>query len=98
MVDRDGLRDLEEPNQLEPVQALGAGLIAMNPGQPGLEGLIGADKAVNVRESEVAADGVHARDHRGVHEAALAKLADVQLDMSSLDRYQRVESVCYHTR
>jgi len=76
VVHGEGLGDLEEPDQLEPVQALGAGLIAMNPGQPGLEGLIGADKAVNVRESEVAADGVHARDHPGAHQAAFAKLAE----------------------
>ena len=28
VVDGDGLGDLEEPDQLEPVQALGAGLVA----------------------------------------------------------------------
>ena len=33
MVDADGLGDLEEPDQLEPVQALGTGLVAVHLGR-----------------------------------------------------------------
>jgi hypothetical protein len=32
VVDGDGLGDLEEPDQLEPVQTLGAGLVGLDPG------------------------------------------------------------------
>ena len=41
VVDGDGLGDLEEPDQLEPVQALGAGLVGMDLGQPGVDGRVG---------------------------------------------------------
>jgi hypothetical protein len=34
VVHADGLRNLEEPDQLEPVQALGAGLVAVDLQQP----------------------------------------------------------------
>jgi hypothetical protein len=33
MVDADGLGDLEESDQLEPVQALGAGFVAVDLGE-----------------------------------------------------------------
>ena len=58
VVDGDGLGDLQEPDQLEPVQALGAGLVAVDLRQPGVDGRVGADEAVDVGEPEVAADGV----------------------------------------
>ena len=70
MVDGEGLGDLEEPDQLEPVQALGARLVAVDLGEPGVDGRVGADEAVDVGEAEVAADGVHHRGHRGVHQPA----------------------------
>jgi hypothetical protein len=38
VVDGDGLGDLQEPNQLQPVQALGAGLVAVDPRQAGVHG------------------------------------------------------------
>ena len=91
MVDGEGLGDLEEPDQLEPVQALGAGLVPVDLGQPGIDGGVGADEAVDVGEAEVPADGVHHRDHRGVPQRSIAELANVQLDVGSLDPHQRVE-------
>ncbi len=33
VVDGDGLGDLQEPDQFEPVQSLGAGLVAVDPRQ-----------------------------------------------------------------
>ena len=44
-------------------------------------------------EAEVAADGVHHRVDRGVHQPSVAELADVELDMGSLDPGQGVEPV-----
>ena len=41
VVDGDGLGDLEEPDQLEPVQALGAGLVAVDLRQPRVDGRVG---------------------------------------------------------
>ena len=52
VVHADGLGDLQEPGQLESVQALGAGLVAVDPGQPGVDGWIGGDQSVDVREVE----------------------------------------------
>ena len=61
MVDADGLGDLEEPDQLEPVKSLGAGLVAMDLRQPRVHRRVGADEAVDVGEAEVHAHGVHLR-------------------------------------
>ena len=69
VVDGEGLGDLEEPDQLEPVQALGAGLVAVDLRQSCVDGWVGGDEAVDVGEAEVAADGVHHRVDRGVHQA-----------------------------
>ncbi|MEJ7742823.1 MAG: hypothetical protein WKF73_09895 [Nocardioidaceae bacterium] len=49
--------------------------------------------AVDVGEPEEAADAVHHRGDRGVHQPGLAELADVQLDVGSLDPDQRVQAV-----
>ena len=68
VVDGDGLGDLQEPDQLEPVQALGAGLVAVHLGQPGVDGRVGGDQPVDVGEPEEPADAVHHRDDRGVHQ------------------------------
>ena len=56
VVDGDGLGDLEEPDQLEPVQALGAGLVAVDLRQPGVDGRVGGDEPVDVGEPEEPAD------------------------------------------
>ena len=93
MVHGQGLGDLEEPDQLEPVQALGAGLVAVDLRQACVDGRVGGDEAVDVGEPEVAADGVHRGDDGGVHQPRLAEVADVELDVGSLDPDQRVQSV-----
>jgi hypothetical protein len=41
VVDGDGLGDLEEANWLEPVEALGRGLVAVRLGQPRADGGVG---------------------------------------------------------
>jgi hypothetical protein len=84
VVDGEGLGDLEEPDQLEPVKYLGAGLVAVHLRQPRVDSRVGADEAVDVSEAEVPADGVHHRDDRGVHQATVTELADVQLDLGWL--------------
>jgi len=61
VVDGDGLGDLQEPDQLEPVRALGTGLVAVDLRQPRVDDRVGGDEAVDVGEAEVAADGVHHR-------------------------------------
>jgi hypothetical protein len=63
MVDGKGLGDLQEPDQLEPVQALGSGLVPVGFRQPGVDGWVRCDEAVDVGEPEVPADGVHHRDY-----------------------------------
>ncbi len=42
-----GLRGLQEPDQLEPVQALGAGLVRVNLGSRAYTGRVGRDKPVD---------------------------------------------------
>ena len=85
VVDGDGLRDLEEPDELEPVQSLGAGLVAVDLGEPGVDRRVGDDQAVDVCEPEEAADRVHHRVHRGGHQSARAQVADVELEVRPLD-------------
>ena len=72
MVDGRGLGDLEEPDQLEPVQALGAGLVAVDLRQPRVNRRVGADEAVDVGEAEVPADG-GIIVLTGVHQAGFGK-------------------------
>lgn len=93
MVHGQGLGDLEEPDQLEPVETLGAGLVPLDLWKPCVDGRVGGDEPVDVGEPEVAADGVHRGDDRGVHQPRLAEVADVELDMGSLDPDQRVQAV-----
>jgi hypothetical protein len=50
VVDADGRGDLEESDQLETVQALDAGLVAVHPRQSGVDGWVGDDQAVDVGE------------------------------------------------
>ena len=49
VVDADRLGDLEEPDQLETIQALGAGLVSVDLGEPGVDGGVGDDQTVDVR-------------------------------------------------
>jgi hypothetical protein len=87
------LGDLEESDQLEPIQPLGAGLIAVDLGQACVNRGIGGDGPVDVGVPEEPADAVHHRDHRGVPQTGLAELPDVQLDVGSLDPDQGIETV-----
>ena len=63
MVNSKGLRDLEESDEFEPVQALGSRLVAVNFREPRVDGWIGYDEPVDVREPEEASNRVHHRDH-----------------------------------
>ena len=93
MVDADGLGDLEEPDQFEPVQPLGPGLVAVDLGEPGVNGRVGGDESIDVGEPEEAPHAVHHRGHRGVHEPTVVELADVQLDVGTVDPDQRIQSI-----
>lgn len=93
VVHRDCLGDLQEPDGLEAVQALGAGLVAVDLRRSRLLRWVGADKAVDARGAEVAAHGVHHRVDRGVHQPAVAEAGDVELDVGSLNPGQGVEPV-----
>jgi hypothetical protein len=75
VVHGDRLRDLQEADQLEPVQPLGAGLIAVDLRQTGVDREVGSDQAVDVGVPEEAADAVHHRVHRGHPESAVAEVA-----------------------
>jgi hypothetical protein len=48
VVHSDALGDLEEPDQLKAVQALGARLILVDLGAPGLDGRVAGDQPVDV--------------------------------------------------
>ncbi len=79
MVHRDGLGDLGEPDQLEPVRPLGARLVMVPFRQPGVDRRVRGDGAVDVSEPEEPADAVHHRVDRGVHQPGLPESADEQL-------------------
>jgi hypothetical protein len=66
VMDGDGLGDLKEPDQLEPVQPLDAGLIGVDPGQPDVHRGVGGDEAVDVGKPEEPADAMHHRADRRV--------------------------------
>ena len=52
------LGDLKEPDQLEPVQSLGPGLISVDLRQPGVYGRVSDDEPIDVREPGEPADAV----------------------------------------
>jgi hypothetical protein len=52
VVNRNGLGDLEEADQLEPVQALSPCLVLVDLRQSGVDDRVGRDQAVDVGESE----------------------------------------------
>ena len=54
MVHADGLGDLQEPDQLQPIQALGAGPVSVDLGQPSVNGRVGGDQTVDVGEPKEA--------------------------------------------
>jgi hypothetical protein len=56
----------------------------MNLWEPCVDRGVGGDQPVDVCEAEVAADGVHHRDDRGVPQPAVAELSDVELDVRAL--------------
>ena len=56
MVDGDGLGDLEEADLLEPVPAVGAGLVGVDLRQPGVDGGVGRDQPVDVGKPDEPAD------------------------------------------
>ena len=93
VVDGDGLGDLEEPDQLESVQALGARLVRVDLGQACVDGGIAGDQAVDVGEPEESPHRLHRGLDRGRHQPGLAEVTDIQLDVSPLDPDQGVESV-----
>jgi hypothetical protein len=84
MVHGEGLGDLQEPDELEPVQALGAGLIGMDLWEPGVHGGVGGDQAVDVGEPEKSTHAVHHRVYRRDPQPAPTEVADVQLHVCAL--------------
>jgi hypothetical protein len=71
VVHGDGLGDLEEPDEPEPVQPLGAGLIAADPGQPHVAGGVGGDEPVDEGKPEEPPQAVPHRADRRVPQPAL---------------------------
>ena len=61
-MDADGLGDLEEPDQLQPIQALSSRLVTVDLRKACVDGWISRDEPVDVSEPEEPADGVHHRD------------------------------------
>lgn len=93
VMNREGLGDLEETDELDPVKSLGTGLVVLDLRKACVDGRVGCDQAVDVCEPEEAADAVHHRDNRGVHQAGFAELVDVQLDVGTLDPEEWIQSV-----
>jgi hypothetical protein len=76
VVDGDGLGDLQEPDQHQPGQPMGAGLGPLHPRYARVHGRIGGNSPsmfVNRKNPHP----VHHRQDRGVHQSALAATADV---------------------
>jgi len=92
-MDGQGLSGLQEPDQFESVQPLGTGLVGMDLGQPSVDGWVGDDQAVDVREPEEPADAVQHGVDRGVTQAAVVQVADVELDVRALNPGQRVKGI-----
>ena len=75
--------------QLEPVQALSAGLVGVDLWGPGVYGRIGRDQPVDVGEPEEPANAVHHRVDRRDLQTALREVSDEELDLGTLDPDQR---------
>ncbi len=67
-----GLGNLQEADQLEPVQPVGAGLVPVHLRKSCIHSRISGDQSVDVGEPEEAAHRVHHRHDRGVHEASVS--------------------------
>ena len=93
MVDSERLCDLEEADEFEAVQTLGAGFVAVHLRQACVDGRVGHNESVDVCIPEVAAHGVHRGDDRGRHQSGLSEVSDVELDVRTLDPDERVEGV-----
>jgi hypothetical protein len=61
--------------------------------EPSVDGRVAGDQAVDVGEPEEPTNGVHHRDHGGVDESTGAEVADVELDVCSLDPHEWVQAV-----
>jgi len=61
VVHADGQGGLQEPDQLEPVWALGAGLVVVDRGKSGVDGRVGGDQAVDMGEPKETPHAVHHR-------------------------------------
>ena len=61
-MDSKSLGNLEEPDELEPVQSLGSRLVAVDFRESRVDGWVGHDEAVDVGEREEASHRVHRRD------------------------------------
>ena len=62
-MDGEGLCDLKESDQLEAVQSLSSGLVAVDLWEPRVHGRVGHDQAVDVGEPEEASHCVHRRNY-----------------------------------
>ena len=67
VVDGDGLGDLQEADQLQPVKAVSSALVRVHLRQPRVDGRVGRDQAIDVGEPEEPADPVHHRVGRRRH-------------------------------
>jgi hypothetical protein len=74
-------------------RALGAGLVVVDLGQPGVHSGVGGHEAVDVGEPEVAADAVHHRVDGGGHQPAVAEVADIELDGGTSHPDKRVQPI-----
>ena len=84
-VDADGLSDLEEPDQLQAVQALGAGLVAIDLRRPRVDGWVGGDQAVDVANRKKPRTACIAVFTEESISPDSPKVADVELDVSPLN-------------
>ena len=74
-------------------RALGAQLILVDLGEPGVDGRVGRDQPVDVGEPEEAPNAVQHRVDRGRPQPALTEVADVQLDVGPLNPFERVQAI-----
>lgn len=91
MVHRERLGDLQEAVELEAIQALGAGLVAVHLRKACVNGWVGHDHPVDVGVAEIPAHRVHRGNDRGRDQTGLSEVSDVELDVGALDPDERVE-------
>jgi hypothetical protein len=86
--------DLQEADELEPVESLSPGLISVDLRQSGVDGWVGGDEPVDVREPEEPPHGVQHGVDRRVPQPSVVQVADVELEVSALEPNERVQCVC----